>query len=178
MSRKRKGKFTLVEAIDFLDETTIVGNYPADGTGVSDGDDTPTSNILMAPRYKQVPYFNKLTPFNKNWDHDNGKWYWDDFENAGGQEASKSYSNTLKSMKSLFPKDTWELAWKRIKNVPDKEIERELGGHRKEQKVKNLLGKEKSTHIEIKTKNKMEVKDTKLKNENKRLTKRIDQIIM
>ena len=54
-----------------LKETTWSGgNYPDDGTGVSTDDDRPPGNILLGPKYKEKPFFNRLTSFVRNWEPD------------------------------------------------------------------------------------------------------------
>lgn len=96
--------------------------FPNDGSGISGDDDRPPGNILMgAPKYKQTKYFNKLTPFNRNWVPDNGDWKWDDFENAEGMEDFTNYSQTLKGLKKLLPPETWKYMWRHMKDTPDKE---------------------------------------------------------
>lgn len=120
MARKRKGSLNLTEALDLLDEATTSRGYPNDGTGVAGDDDRPPGNIVYGEKYKKTPYFNKLTTFQKSWEVDIGDWTWDEFKNSGGMEDLRNYSNTIQSMKDLFPKETWEMIWKRMKYVsPD-----------------------------------------------------------
>lgn len=181
MSKKRKGKCNLLEALDLISESTVAGNYPDTG-GIAGGDDTPTSNILLAPRYKEISYFNRLTSFNRNWTHDDSDWKWDVFANAKGQESLDSYSNTLQSMKSLFPKKTWELAWGRMKKVSDKSTIATFKQSGKEDRdVKNQLGKEKDPHAEVDVKKNQEVTGSTIKNEERKknnLINRINRVII
>lgn len=102
-------------------ESTLVKNYPDDGTGVSTDDDRPPGNILMGHKFKQVDFFNRLTNFARNWIPDDGDWKWDHFELAGGMEDFDNYSQTLQAMKSLFPEETWNNIWKHMTQVPDKD---------------------------------------------------------
>ena len=118
----------------YLFESTWTGmgdeagnSYPDDGSGIAGDDDRPPGNILMAPRYKRDEYFNKLTPYNTIWKHDEeGGWTWDWFENAVSQDDPDNYDETLSSMKDLFPDDTWKSAWSAIRkrNVPDTEVDK------------------------------------------------------
>lgn len=116
----------------YLFESTWTGmgdeagnSYPDDGSGIASDDDRPPGNILMAPRYKRGEYYNKLTPYKSIWKHDeDGGWYWDWFAEASGQDAIGNYSKTLKSMRDLFPDETWEVAWRAMKPVSDKEGEK------------------------------------------------------
>ena len=119
MERKRKRKIK-------LDESTLVKNYPDDGTGVATDDDRPPGNILIGTKFKPTDYFNKLTTFSRNWDYDTGKWKWDHFEMAGGMEDYDNYSQTLQTMKSLFPEETWDNIWNRMTQVGDKETTRDF----------------------------------------------------
>lgn len=110
-----------------LSETTWSAyNYPDDGRGVCTDDDRPPGNILIGTKMKQTEFFNKLTTFARNWDYDNGDWTWDDFENAGGMEDYDNYHQTLQAMKPLFSDDKWKNIWKRMRQVPDKETEKEF----------------------------------------------------
>lgn len=105
----------------------ITGGYPDDGsTGPASDDDRPPGNIVWAPRYVRGKYDNKLTPYNTIWRHDErGNFTWDWFENSTGMDDPDNYSDTLKSMKSLFPDETWKVAWRAIrkKDVPSKEVD-------------------------------------------------------
>ncbi len=116
MSRKRKGRYTLSEAIDLL-ETTSATDYPDNGTGVATDDDRPPGNIVYGEKYKKEPYFNRLTDFQKTWKVDLGDWTWDEFKWSGGMEDVRNYSNTLQGLKDLLPKETWDNIWKRMKYV-------------------------------------------------------------
>lgn len=105
-----------------IDETIWSAyNYPDDGRGISTDDDRPPGNILIGVKYKKIPFFNRLTTFTRNWDMDVGNWKWDHFENAGGMEDYDNYSQTLQSMKHLFPEETWNSIWKHMSQVSDKE---------------------------------------------------------
>jgi len=117
--RNKKGKFSLLEALEFLNETTYSAGYPDDGTGIAGDDDRPPGNIVYGEKYKKSPYFNKLTTFQKSWEPDFSDWKWDEFENSMGMEDFANYSNTLQGMKDLFPKETWKRIWAKMKNVPD-----------------------------------------------------------
>jgi hypothetical protein len=111
-----------------LESGMITGGYPDDGsTGPASDDDMPPGNIVWGPRYKRGEYYNKLTPYNSIWRHDEeGGWYWNWFENSTGMDDPDNYSEDLKKMKDLFPDDTWNVAWRAIrkKDVPDKEVDR------------------------------------------------------
>jgi hypothetical protein len=96
--------------------------FPDDGSGITTDDDRPPGNILIGTKYKPTKYFNKLTPFNRNWDIDNGNWKWDEFENAEGMEDFTNYSQTLKDLKTLLPDETWENIWKHMRQTSDKEV--------------------------------------------------------
>lgn len=109
---------------DLKETTWSGGNYPDDGTGVATDDDRPPGNILLGPKYKEKPFFNRLTSFVRNWEPDIGDWKWDHFEMAGGMEDYDNYSQSLQTMASLFPDDTWENVWKRMTQVGDKETDR------------------------------------------------------
>lgn len=115
----------------YLIETTWTGmgdeagnSYLDDGSGIAGDDDRPPGNILIGSRYEKRGYFNKLNHYNNIWDVDNKEDFkWDWFENATGQDDFDNYSNTLQSMDKLFPEDTWNNAWKKMKNVPDREAD-------------------------------------------------------
>lgn len=118
MSAKRKGQYTLSEALDILEATTVQ-NYPDNGTGVASDDDRPPGNIVYGDKYKRSPYFNRLTSFKDIWDLDDSDWKWDEFEKSMGMEDLDNYSDTLQGMEDLLPKKTWNNIWKRMKNVPN-----------------------------------------------------------
>jgi hypothetical protein len=102
-------------------------SYPDDGSGIASDDDRPPGNILMGPRYKRGEYYNKLTPYKSIWRHDEeGGWTWDWFKSLEGQDDPDNYDNTLKTMKGLFPDDTWNFAWRAVRKreVPDAEVDR------------------------------------------------------
>jgi hypothetical protein len=123
MSKKRKGKYTLSEALSFLEATTVQ-NYPDNGTGVAGDDDRPPGNIVYGEKYKKTPYYNRLTSFNKSWDLDISDWTWDEFENSKGMEDKNNYSNTLMGLKDLLPKETWKNITKRFKYVSPSDAEK------------------------------------------------------
>lgn len=180
MSRKNKGKYTLVEALDILSEAILVLNYPDNGTGVAQDDDAPPGNILLTTKMKKIPYFNKLNKFNINWDYDDDDWNWGDFESARGQDDIQNYSNTLQSMKKLFPEKTWKNIWKHMHDVPDYIATKRFKDAKQDYRKggKDQLGTDKEDHIELSTqKNKSQIKKTKLKNENN-LTNRINNVII
>ena len=76
---------------DYIKESTI-----SNPTAVVGDDDFPTGNILMGDKYKKIDYHNRLTNFNSNWIPDGGKWLWNDFGAATGQESEDAYHKTLK----------------------------------------------------------------------------------
>lgn len=178
--KKRKGNFSLLEALEFLEETTYSGGYPDDGIGgVAGDDDRPPGNIVYGEKYKRTPYFNKLTTFQDSWEVDNSDWTWDEFENSQGMEDFINYHNSLDSMKDLFPKEVWYNIWKRMKNVPDDLVtlrfKKALQPYRK---AKDQLGADKEDHIEVKTtKNNQNFKKSEIKKESS-LTKRINSVIL
>ena len=120
--------------LKYLYESTWTGmgdeagnSYPDDGSGIASDDDRPPGNILMAPRYQRSEYFNKLTNYNTIWRHDEkGGWTWDWFKYAESQDDPDNYDETIKTMKDLFPDDTWRAAWGAIrkKAVPDPEVDK------------------------------------------------------
>ena len=136
----------------YLFESTWTGmgdeagnSYPDDGSGIAGDDDRPPGNILMAPRYERGEYFNKLTPYNTIWRHDEkGGWTWDWFENATSQDDPDNYDETLLPMKDLFPEDTWKAAWSAIrkKDVPDAEVDKRFRrAGQPHRKADDVLGK-------------------------------------
>ncbi len=122
---RKKGRLNLLEALEFLDDTapvseaTVSRGYPDDGTGVAGDDDRPPGNIVYGEKYKKVPYFNRLTDFQKRWGVDLSDWSWDEFEHSMGMEDFENYSDTLQSLKELFPEEVWRRVWAKMKNVPD-----------------------------------------------------------
>lgn len=114
----------------YLSESTWTGmgdepgvSYPDDGSGIAGDDDRPPGNIILGPRAERRKYFNKLTQYNSIWDYDDKEDYkWDYYENLSGQDDFNNYSDTLKSMDKLFPEEVWDNVWKKMKNVPDKEV--------------------------------------------------------
>jgi hypothetical protein len=114
----------------YLVESTWTGmgdepgvSYPDDGSGIAGDDDRPPGNIILGPRFVRKDYFNKLTQYQTIWDYDGKEDFkWDYFENLSGQDDYNNYSDTLKSMEKLFPEDTWKDTWKKMRNVPDKEV--------------------------------------------------------
>ena len=152
--KKRKGKFLLKEALEFLDETTYSAGYPDDGTGVSSDDDMPPGNIVYGEKYKKGKYFNKLTPYDKIWKPDNSDWTWDKFKNSIGMEDFNNYSNTLNGMERLFPEDTWRRIWSKMKNVPNNLVTLRFkkAGQPWRKGGKDQIGNDKEDHVEINTK--------------------------
>ena len=145
----------------YLGETTWTGMgdeagnaYPDDGSGVASDDDRPPGNIVFAPRYERGDYFNKLTPYNTIWRHDEkGGWTWDWFENATGQDDPDNYNKTLQKMEKLFPEDTWRAAWSAVRKreVPSKEVDIRFGDkgqpYRKSDDVLGKVGSQKSAKV-------------------------------
>ncbi len=182
MSKKRKGNFNLIESIDLLEATTSRG-YPDDGSGVAGDDDRPPGNIVYGQKYKKVPYFNRLTDFQERWGVDLGNWAWDEFEHSMGMEDYENYSNTLQSMKDLFPKETWDNIWKRMKNVPDALTTKRFkdAGQPWRKGGEDQTGDDKEDHVEIDmdkggTFKNSKVTNTTIKESN--LMNRIDDIIL
>ena len=183
--KKRKGRYNLTEAIDFLDETSPVSEattsrgYPDDGTGVAGDDDRPPGNIVYGEKYKRVPYFNRLTDFQERWGVDLSDWKWDEFENSQGMEDFENYSNTLDAMKDLFPDEVWKRVWAKMKNVPDDLVTKRFkkAGQPWRKGGEDQLGVDKEAHVEIDAKDDgAEFKDAKVKNES--LVKKISDIII
>jgi len=160
-------KKTLLEALDLMPEATVSRGYPDDGTGVAGDDDRPPGNIVYGEKYKRAPYFNRLTSFQKNWEVDTGDWKWDEFEHSQGMEDIDNYSNTIKSMNDLFPEETWNNMWKRMKNVPDSltTLRFKQAGQPWRKGGKDQLGVDKETHVDIETDKDGDFKDAKVKNE-------------
>jgi len=133
-------------------EATVTGGYPNDGyRGVASDDDLPTGNIVYGEKYKRIPFFNRLTSFQKNWIIDNGPWDWDQFRNCVGMEDLENYSKTLDSMKDLFPGYTWKNIWKRMREVPDDTVQADYKkGLEKQKDVENQLGKDTEPHYSFK----------------------------
>lgn len=146
-----------------LKESTTSKGYPDDGSGVASDDDRPPGNILIGTKFKETDYFNRLTTFSRNWDYDNGEWEWGHFENTLGMEDFDNYSDTLKSMKPLFPKKTWRNVWKRMSNIPDDVMRKEFIKQKKlHRTTKQQLGKEDVETIAIDKINKLLGKIEKL----------------
>jgi len=99
-------------------------SYPDDGSGISGDDDRPPGNILIGSKFRELPFFNKLTNFTRNWEPDPDKWKWDHFEMAQGMEDYDNYSQSLQAMASIFPEKTWEKVWMRMSQVGDKETDK------------------------------------------------------
>jgi len=181
--KKRRGILGLLEAIDFLDNTTPIseatvgGGYPDNGTGIATDDDVPTGNIVYGEKYKRDKYFNKLTSYKDIWKIDLSDWNWSKFENCLGMEDTDSYSDTLDSMEDLFPEEVWKNVWKRMKNVPDAEVQKGYRNSLEFQKdVKNQLGKDNQPHVDIDVDKGGSFKDSKIKKES--LVNKIDNIIL
>lgn len=177
--KKRKGRYTLFEALEFLNETTYSRGYPDNGTGISTDDDRSPGNIVYGEKYKRTPYFNKLTDFQDSWELDDSDWKWDEFENSMGMEDFENYSNTLMSMKDLFPKETWKRIWAKMKQVPDDltTLRFKQAGQPWRKGGEDQVGVDKEAHVEIDAKKDgAEFKDAEVKNES--LLNRIDDIII
>jgi hypothetical protein len=184
MSRKRKGKYTLSEALDLLEATTAQ-NYPDNGTGVAGDDDRPPGNIIYGEKYKKTPYFNRLTDFQDSWEIDLSDWKWDEFEHTTGMEDKRNYSNTIMGMKDLFPKETWNNVVKRFKYVSPKKATQGFkdalqpwrkGGE-------DQTGAEDKAHVEIDAeKMGAKFKDSKISSKklsgSKKIAERIKMIVM
>lgn len=113
----KKRYLKLDEVVNGLPEATIASNRPDTG-GVCGDDDRPPGNITFGQRYQRRKYYNKLTPYQTIWDVDDlEKFTWDFFENLGGMEDVKNYSNTLQGLEKVIPKETWENMWKKMKKV-------------------------------------------------------------
>lgn len=177
MSRKRKGKYTLSEALNLLEATTAQ-NYPDNGTGVATDDDRPPGNIVYGEKYRKTKYFNRLTDFQETWELDDGPWKWDEFAMSGGMEDKRNYSNTLMGMKDLFPKETWDNIMKRFKPVSlakaTKGFKDALQPWRKG--GEDQTGSEKEPHVDIDAKDMgAEFKDAKVSK--KKLAEKIDILL-
>ena len=166
-------KKTLLEALDLMPEATVSRGYPDDGTGVAGDDDRPPGNIVYGEKYKRVPYFNRLTSFQRNWDVDLSDWKWDEFENSQGMEDIDNYSNTIQSMRDLFPDGTWQNMWKRMKHVPDALTTKRFkqAGQPWRKGGKDQLGVDKETHLDVETDKEGDVTGAKLKNESRLVSK-------
>lgn len=177
MSRKRRGKYTLSEALNLL-EATISRGYPDNGTGVAGDDDRPPGNIVYGEKYKKVPYFNRLTAFQKRWDVDLSDWSWNEFENSTGMEDIRNYSNTIQSMKTLFPKEIWNKVWSRMRHVsPDDATKGFIDAGQPWRKGgEDQTGIDKPDHIEMKMDKNKNFKDASVTN--KKLTERIDDLVL
>lgn len=178
MARKRKGRLNLLEALLFL-EATVSRGYPDDGTGIAGDDDRPPGNIIYGDKYKRGQYFNKLTDYQDTWELDTDDWSWDEFEHSQGMEDFENYSNTLDSMKDLFPKETWDRVWKRMKNVPDALTTKRFkqAGQPWRKGGEDQLGVDKEGHVEVDVDKGGSFKDADVKNESTLLDK-IDEIIL
>lgn len=165
MARK-KGRLKLLDALNLLEATTAK-NYPDNGTGIAGDDDRPPGNIVYGEKYKKVPYFNRLTDFQERWGVDLSDWKWDEFEHSMGMEDLDNYSNTLQSMKDLFPKQTWENMMKRFKNVPDSlaTLRFKQAGQPYRKGGKDQVGSDKETHVDVDMNKDGEFKDAEIKNE-------------
>jgi len=104
----------------YISEATVTNGYPDVG-GIAGDDDFPPGNIVMGQKNKKIPYYNKLTGYNKVWDVDHSEWTWDEFENSKGMEDPENYSDTLKSLGDIIPKFDFFHRLKR--KVPDKDVE-------------------------------------------------------
>jgi hypothetical protein len=186
MSRKRKGKYTLSEALDLLEATTAQ-DYPDNGTGIAGDDDRPPGNIVYGEKYKRTPYFNKLTDFQDSWEVDLSDWTWDEFEMSGGMEDKRNYSTTLKSMKDLFPKETWNNVWKkRMKFVSKAKATKGFkdAGQPWRKGGEDQTGNNNPTHMEVDIDKGGSFKDSNRKDFHKKddahskLTNKIDNLVL
>lgn len=178
MSKKRKGKYSLSEALTFLEATTVQ-NYPDNGTGVSTDDDRPPGNIIYGEKYKKTPYFNKLTDYKKSWEVDLGDWKWDEFEHTTGMEDKNNYSNTLRGLKDLLPKETWDHVIKRFKYVSPEDAEKGFddAGQPWRKAGEDQAGGEEEEHMEIDAYKKgAKFKDADVSN--KKLAERIKMLVL
>jgi len=180
---KRKGRLDLIEALDYLDkylpEATTAKNYPDDGTGVAGDDDQSPGNILLGSKFKEIPYFNRLTTFARNWDYDNGDWTWDHFVTATGMDDFENYSNTLNGLQDLLPDEVWANIWKRMKNVPDHitNLRFDKAGQPYRTAKDGQTGKDKEPYVDIDAKDDgAEFKDAEIKN--KGITERISNFML
>lgn len=183
MARKRKGKLNLIEALQFLDETTYSAGYPDDGTAVSTDDDRPPGNIVFGEKYKKVDYFNRLTTLKKIWKADTSDWKWDEFEHSMGMEDFENYSNTIQSMRDLFPEETWKRIWSKMKSIPDDltTLRFKQAGQPWRKGGEDQTGNDKEDHVEIDAKKDgSEFKGSKVTNKTikESLLKKIDEIIL
>jgi len=146
--------------------------YPDDGSGIAGDDDRPPGNIILGPRFERKKYFNKLTQYSSIWDYDDKEDFkWDFFENLVGQDDYGNYSETLKSMDDLIPDDTWWNAWKKMKNIPDAEVDARFRRQLKpERDADTQLGTDKEETAE--TPEELDV------NESLNLTNRIDVFLI
>lgn len=170
MSKKRKGKYTLSETLDILEATFNRGDFA--GFGIAGDDDRPPGNIVYGEKYKKVPYFNKLTDFQERWGIDLSSWKWDEFKNSTGMEDERNYSNTLKSMENLFPKETWNNIWKRMKYVSPKKATQNFidsGMPWRKGGKEGQTGPDKHDHVAV---------DVDQPKTNESLTKRIDDVVL
>lgn len=179
MSRKRKGNYTLSEALDLL-ETTSATNYPDNGTGVATDDDRPPGNIVYGEKYKRTPYFNKLTDYQDSWELEDGDdWTWDEFEMSGGMEDKNNYSNTLDGLKDLLPKETWKRVMSKFKYVSPKKAEKDFddAGQPWREAGKDQTGGEEDDFVSIDAKsNGAKFKDANVTN--KKLTEKISIFVL
>jgi hypothetical protein len=177
MSRKRKGKYTLSEALDLLEATTVQ-NYPDNGTGVAGDDDRPPGNIVYGEKYKRTPYFNKLTDFQDSWEVDLSDWKWDEFENSAGMEDKNNYSNTLRGLKDLLPKETWNHIVKRFKYVSPADVDKGFddAGQPWRKSKEDQLGGEEEPFVDIDATKDGKLKDTEVSND--KLAEKINMFVL
>lgn len=166
-------KKTLLEALELMPEATTSRGYPDDGTGIAGDDDRPPGNIVYGEKYKKVPFFNRLTDFQKQWKVDHGEWKWDEFEHSQGMEDIDNYSNTIRSMRDMFPEDTWNNMWKRMKHVPDDltTLRFKQAGQPWRKGGKDQLGVDKEAHLDVDMNKDGEFEDAEVKNESTLLNK-------
>lgn len=164
MERKRK------KEIEEQTGATWSQGYTDTG-GIATDDDRPPGNILIGSKYKEKPYFNRLTQFSRNWEPDNGDWKWDHFENAAGQEDYDNYSRTLQTMRTLFPEETWDNVWKHMTQVGDKETDKSFAkAGQPHRTARTQLGKQDAIAAMPPEEIKVEEKDD--------IIKKIEKIIM
>ena len=107
-----------IKFLKYLIEASFTQGY--NDNVLAGDDDFPTGNILIGDKYKKVKYYNKLTNFNMNWVPDLGKWTWDEFGAARGQESLDVYHDSLKN--SVLSKKMFI----HMTNKPPKTIPKEL----------------------------------------------------
>lgn len=92
---------------NFLKESTVAGNYPTDGTGVSGDDDLPTGTVILGDKFVPEIVPNRLTGATKRYVPATTHWNWDEFDNCSGMGSQVNYSTTLDSMEAVFGERFW-----------------------------------------------------------------------